>query len=70
MTTSTRGRWWLYAILSVAVLAVAAPFIWMLLGSFKSTTELRQSPPTWWPEDPSLDNYGSCSPRRTSARTS
>lgn len=57
MNTSTKSRWWLYAILSVAVLTVAAPFIWMILGSFKSTTELRQSPPTWWPEDPSLDNY-------------
>jgi multiple sugar transport system permease protein len=57
MNQTTKSRWWLYAILSVAVLAVAAPFIWMLLGSFKSTTELRQSPPTWWPQDPSLDNY-------------
>ena len=57
MNQSTKGRWWLYLILSVAVLAVAAPFIWMLLGSFKSTTELRQSPPTWWPEDPTLDNF-------------
>ena len=57
MTQSTKSRWWLYLILSVAVLAVAAPFFWMILGSFKSTTELRQSPPTWWPESPSLDNY-------------
>jgi multiple sugar transport system permease protein len=57
MNTSTKSRWWLYAILSAAVLAVAAPFVWMILGSFKSTTELRRSPPTWWPEDPSLDNY-------------
>ena len=57
MNQSTKSRWWLYLILSVAVLAVAAPFIWMLLGSFKSTAELRQTPPTWWPEDPSLDNF-------------
>jgi multiple sugar transport system permease protein len=55
--TRTKGRWWLYVILVIAVLAVAAPFIWMILGSFKSTTELRQTPPTWWPADPSLDNY-------------
>jgi multiple sugar transport system permease protein len=55
--TRNTSRWWLYLILTVAVIAVAAPFIWMLLGSFKSTTELRQSPPTWWPQDPSLDNY-------------
>jgi len=55
--TRQRSRWWLYLVLTLAVIAVAAPFIWMLLGSFKSTAELRQSPPTWWPENPSLDNY-------------
>jgi multiple sugar transport system permease protein len=57
MNPSTKSKWWLYAILTIAVLAVAAPFIWMLLGSVKSTAELRQTPPTWWPEDPTLDNY-------------
>lgn len=29
----------------------------MVLGSFKSEGELRQSPPTWWPQSGSLDNY-------------
>jgi multiple sugar transport system permease protein len=53
----TTGRWWLYVLLTIAVIAVAAPFIWMILGSFKSTTELRQTPPTWLPENASLDNY-------------
>ena len=28
---------------------MVVPFIWMLLGSFKPTAELRQVPPTWWP---------------------
>lgn len=55
--TQTKGRWWLYLLLSVAVVAVAAPFIWMVLGSLKPNVELRQSPPTWLPENPSLDNY-------------
>jgi multiple sugar transport system permease protein len=52
-----KGKWWLYVLLTVAVVVVAAPFIWMVLGSLKPTTELRQVPPTWWPENPSLDNY-------------
>jgi multiple sugar transport system permease protein len=56
-TRKSAGRWWLYVVLSIALVAVAAPFIWMVLGSFKSTTELRQSPPTWLPENASLDNY-------------
>jgi multiple sugar transport system permease protein len=51
------GRWWLYAILSVALVAVVAPFVWMVLSSFKGEGELRQAPPTWWPHSASLDNY-------------
>jgi multiple sugar transport system permease protein len=47
--------------LHVALLAgfvvMAIPFVWMILGSFKFTRELRQSPPTWVPEDPTLQNY-------------
>ena len=41
----------------MAVVVVAAPFVWMVLGSLKPTSELRQVPPTWLPENPSLDNY-------------
>ncbi len=52
-----KGKWWLYLLLTVAVVAVAAPFVWMVLGSLKPTSELRQVPPTWWPQNPSLDNY-------------
>lgn len=52
-----KPKWWLYLLLTVAVVVVAAPFIWMVVGSLKPTTELRQVPPTWWPENPSLDNY-------------
>ena len=33
------------------------PFVWMLLGSFKTTAELRQLPPTFLPKDPTLENY-------------
>lgn len=47
----------LYGILTIALLAVVAPFVWMVLGSFKGEGELRQIPLTWWPEAGSLDNY-------------
>lgn len=56
-SSQSKNRWWLYLLLTVAVVVVAAPFIWMVLGSLKPTTELRQVPPTWWPQNPSLDNY-------------
>lgn len=48
---------WLYLILSIGFIAVIAPFVWMILGSFKGEGELRQVPPTWWPQSPTLDNY-------------
>jgi multiple sugar transport system permease protein len=51
------NRWWLYLLLTFALVCVIAPFVWMVLGSFKSEGELRQSPPTWWPHSASLDNY-------------
>jgi multiple sugar transport system permease protein len=51
------GHWWLYVILVLALVLVIAPFVWMVLGSFKSEGELRQIPPTWWPQSASLDNY-------------
>lgn len=57
MNRTRSGSWWLYALLTAAVVVVAAPFAWMVLGSFKTTGELRQSPPTWWPETATLDNY-------------
>ena len=57
MLNKRKSHWWLYAVLTVALVAVIAPFVWMVLGSFKSEGELRQAPPTWIPENPSWDNY-------------
>ena len=44
--------WW-----SLGIVLLVGPFIWMVLGSFKTTGELRSVPPTWWPENPTLANY-------------
>lgn len=54
---STWSRVLLYGVLTIALIAVIAPFVWMILGSVKSEGELRQAPPTWWPQTASLDNY-------------
>jgi multiple sugar transport system permease protein len=51
------SNWWLYVILTVALVAVISPFVWMVLGSFKTQGELLQSPPTWWPQKATMDNY-------------
>jgi multiple sugar transport system permease protein len=51
------SRWLLYLGLTIGFVLVVAPFAWMILGSFKGEAELRQVPPTWWPQTPTLDNY-------------
>ncbi len=51
------SSWWIYVPLVIGLILLVGPFIWMILGSFKTTGELRQVPPTWWPEDPTLENY-------------
>jgi multiple sugar transport system permease protein len=43
--------------LVIALILMITPFAWMILGSFKTTGELRRSPPTFLPEDPTLANY-------------
>ncbi|MBA3289591.1 MAG: carbohydrate ABC transporter permease [Acidimicrobiia bacterium] len=43
--------------LIVGLLLMVGPFVWMILGSFKTTGELRRIPPTFIPEDPTTGNY-------------
>ncbi|WP_420110828.1 carbohydrate ABC transporter permease [Pseudactinotalea sp.] len=52
-----RRRWWLYLIVSAALVLVITPFVWMVLGSVKSNAELRSVPPTWLPEQLTWENY-------------
>ena len=51
------GAWWIYLLLILGIIILVGPFVWMVLGSFKTTGELRQVPPTWFPEAPTLANY-------------
>ena len=48
---------WITLALVIGLLIMVVPFIWMLLGSFKPTSELRQVPPTWWPVQGTFDNF-------------
>jgi len=52
-----RRTWWIYLIGVLGLVAVAAPFLWMVLGSFKTQGELLRVPPTWWPDRPTNQNY-------------
>lgn len=46
-----------YFILVPASLVALVPFVWMILGSFKTGREIRQIPPTFVPQEFTLENY-------------
>jgi multiple sugar transport system permease protein len=46
-----------YFILVPASLIALLPFIWMILSSFKTLKEIRHIPPTFIPQEFTLDNY-------------
>ncbi len=50
---STANHLLLYGLAFLTV----APFLWMVLTSFKDLQEIFAYPPTWWPERFSLGNY-------------
>jgi multiple sugar transport system permease protein len=47
----------LYVLLFAGLLLMIAPFIWMVLGAFKPQAEFLRTPPTWVPEQPTIDNF-------------
>ncbi len=52
-----RSALWLYVALVIGLLILVGPFIWMVLGSFKTNAELRTVPPTWLPSSWTFENY-------------
>lgn len=52
------GRAVVYLLLTLAAIVFFFPFYWVLIASFKSAAELREIPPTWWPQAFTLANYG------------
>ena len=47
----------LYVLLTLGLVLMIAPFVWMVLGSFKPQGEFLRLPPTWLPEQPTLGNF-------------
>jgi multiple sugar transport system permease protein len=47
----------LYFLLTAGLAVTLLPFLWMILGSFKNSSEIIRMPPTFWPESPSFANY-------------
>jgi multiple sugar transport system permease protein len=58
-TTRPRGRSTrsTYVVLTLGLVLMVLPFVWMVLGSLKPEAEVMAVPPTWWPHTITLDNY-------------
>ncbi len=53
-----RSQWWIYLGLTLGILLMVGPFLWMLLGAFKPQAEFLVNPPTFLPTNPTTDNFG------------
>lgn len=57
MSRTAVGRLAVYVLLALALVATLLPFVWMLLGSFKTQGELLRDPTEWLPHSPTTANY-------------
>jgi len=55
--SSAMRRWWIYALLTIGLLLMVGPFLWMLLGSLKPQAEFLVSTPTFLPKNPTTNNF-------------
>jgi len=47
----------IYIVLTIFALIMVFPFIWMLLGAFKTRAEIIANPPTFFPHDITFSNF-------------
>ncbi len=61
--TKKRSPFWLlgksgaYAVLIVGLIGTLLPFFYIIVSSLKTTAELRQTPPDFFPKEPTLEHY-------------
>ncbi len=48
---------WIYALLTLGIVLMVGPFLWMLLGSLKPQAEFLVNPPTFLPKNPTTNNF-------------
>ncbi len=51
------GRFLIYFVLTLGLSFTLLPFVMMILSSFKTNVEALRVPPTFWPENFTLENY-------------
>ena len=47
----------LYIVLALGAIIMVLPFYWMIIGAFKTSAEINQFPPVWFPSSFNLDNF-------------
>jgi multiple sugar transport system permease protein len=47
----------MFGVLFLLSLTTLGPLYWMFTGALKTSNEIFQMPPTWWPLDPQWNNY-------------
>lgn len=59
MPKERASTWWHLARLPLLALIVSVlvPYYWMAIGAFKTVPELMQVPPTFWVENPTINNF-------------
>ncbi|HYN89296.1 MAG TPA: carbohydrate ABC transporter permease [Ardenticatenaceae bacterium] len=50
-------KWILWLLLLLGAVVMVAPFYWMIITAFKPQEEVRVFPPTWWPQNPTLEPW-------------
>ncbi len=51
------GYYGVYAPVLLLAVVVLMPYLWMVIGAFKPVPELSKSPPTFYIENPTLNNF-------------
>ena len=51
------GRLIMYVVLVVGAVIATLPFLWMIFGAFKTGPDIRQIPPTFLPQEWTLENF-------------
>jgi multiple sugar transport system permease protein len=52
-----RGEWRAHVLLTVIAVLMVVPFVWEILTSFKTNSEVSRLPPTFLPQDPTTVGY-------------
>ncbi len=50
-------RYLFWVVLGFGAILMIGPFYWMFITSFKPREEILLFPPTWWPQQPTIENY-------------